>query len=174
MPEPLQKICAQPYRVWHAVASRPHRETFAIENLERQGFKAYCPLITKRIRHARRAYDAPRPLFPGYIFVEGQETVAYWRPLTGTFGVRSVVMSGEKPAQLPPGFIESLKAREVDGVIQLPETRFEIGQKVTIRGGVFDGLIAQIIGLRDSGRVMVLLDLLRQQTRINVDKRQLV
>jgi transcriptional antiterminator RfaH len=170
----MKKICAQPYRTWHAVVSHPHRETFAMENLERQGFKAYCPLITRRIRHARRAYDAPRPLFPGYLFVERQETLPSWRPLAGTFGVRSVVMSGQKPAQLPPGFIEGLKAREVDGVIQMPGTPFEVGQKVTIQGGVFDGLIGQIIGLRDNGRVMVLLDLLRQQARINVDRMQLL
>ena len=45
-------------------------------------------MIVKRIKHARRVYDAKRPLFPGYIFVERPVQRHLWRPLLGTFGVR--------------------------------------------------------------------------------------
>ena len=53
----------------------------------------FCKII-KRISHARRAYDAPRPLFPGYLFIE-RETGLHWRPILGTFGIRTVVCHGK-------------------------------------------------------------------------------
>jgi transcriptional antiterminator RfaH len=157
--------------VWLVLVTHPHREPQAIENLMRQNFRAYCPMTAKRIHHARRVHDAQRPLFPGYVFVEWP---SQWRPLLGTIGVRSVVMSDRKPAKLPLGFVESLKARELDGVIGEPEMAFRIGQQVTIQGGAFDGLIGQIIEMRSNDRVLVLLDLLNRQTPVHIDARQLV
>src|SRR5208282_3544054 len=113
------------FGMWLVLTTHPHREDQAIENLMRQNFRVYCPMILKRIRHARRAYEAPRPLFPGYVFVEQPSQRQLWQPLRSTFGVRSVVMTGEKPATLPAGLIESLKAREIDGSICKPEMPFQ-------------------------------------------------
>ncbi len=128
-------------------------------------------MTMKHIRHARRAYDAERPLFPGYIFAEQPQL---WRPLLSTVGVRAAVMNDGKPAKLPLGFIESLKAREVEGCICKHETPFRIGQQVTIQGGAFDGLIGQIMGMRTNDRILVLLDLLKRQTPVQIDAKRLV
>lgn len=155
--------------IWFVLATHPHREAEAIQNLMRQSFRAYCPTIVRSIRHARRNYDAPRPLFAGYVFVEQQDLVQRWRPLLSTIGVRSVIMSGETPAKLPAGFVESLKVREVNGCICKPEATFQIGQQVTIRGGAFDGLVCQIVEMKENDRVLVLLDLLQRKTRVQVD-----
>jgi len=157
---------------WIVLTTHPHREDFAIENLVRQDYEAYCPMIVKRIKHARRAYDAKRPLFPGYVFVE-RPAQHLWRPLLGTFGVRSVVCNGETPSLLPAGFVESLKAREMDGAIQKPESPFKPGQSVAINGGPFDGLVGQILEIRESDRVLLLLNLLNQQTRVHVETKML-
>ena len=130
-------------------------------------------MIVKRIKHARRVHDAKRPLFPGYIFVERPAQRHLWRPLLGTLGVRSVVRNGEIPSLLPAGFVESLKAREIDGAIQKPEMPFQPGQSVTINGGPFDGLVGQILEIRESDRVLLLLNLLSQQTRVHVEAKML-
>ncbi len=158
---------------WMVLTTHPHREEFAIENLVRQDYQAYCPMIVKRIKHARRAYDAKRPLFPGYVFVERPGETQLWRPLLGTFGVRSVICNGETPSLLPAGFVESLKAREIEGAIQKPTSPFQPGQSVAIVGGPFDGLVGQIIEFRESDRVLLLLNLLSQQTRVHIDTKML-
>ena len=158
---------------WMVVTTLPHREEFAIENLVRQDYNAYCPMMMRRIRHARRTYDAKRPLFPGYVFVERPSQRQSWRPLLGTFGVRSVVCHGERPSLLPPGFVESLKVREIDGTIRKPELPFKPGQLVAISGGALDGLVGQILEIRESDRVLLLLNLLNQQTRVQVDAKML-
>ena len=166
----MQQVMLSAGGAWFVVSTHPHREDFAFENLERQDFNVYCPRILKHIRHARRAYDAPRPLFPGYLFVErGQR----WRSILSTFGVRSVVCQGDTPALLPEGFVENLKAREADGFIQRPKVPFQAGQQVAISGGLFDGVIGQIIELRDNDRVLLLLDLVNQKAKMHIDMKRL-
>jgi len=66
---------------WAVVNTQPHRERIALENLARQAFKAYCPLVRRRVRHARREHDALRPLFPGYLFVHLSPQTPRWRPI---------------------------------------------------------------------------------------------
>jgi transcriptional antiterminator RfaH len=156
---------------WIVVSTHPSRERIATENLERQSYSVYCPMVIKRVRHARRAYDARRPLFPGYIFVRLSEQ--WWRPILSTYGVRSIVRAGPMPAFLPFGFAESLKAREVDGAICKPDKPFRPGHAVRIHGGQFDGLIGRIIEIRERDRVLLLLELLNQQTKVHVDARML-
>jgi transcriptional antiterminator RfaH len=158
---------------WVVLTTRSHSESLACDNLRRQGYNLYCPMIVKRIRHARKCYDAPRPLFPGYIFVEYRGEARHWRPILSTYGVRSLIRNGEVPARLPLGFVESLKAREIDGVIRAAETPLQPGQAVTIQGGPFDGLVGRILEIRDCDRILLLLDLLNQQTKVSVDAKRL-
>jgi transcriptional antiterminator RfaH len=128
-------------------------------------------MVLKHIRHARRAYDAHRPLFPGYIFV--QAVAQSWRPISGTFGVRSVVQNGDTLAFLPYGFVESLKARETGGIISRPVAPFKHGQTAAINGGQFDGLVGHIVEIRERDRIMLLLNLFNQQTKVQVYWRML-
>jgi len=169
-----QDNSGQVHGEWLVLTVQHQRAAVAVQNLIRQGFHVYCPMLVKRIRHARRAYDAPRPMFPGYLFIDRLRSPERWRPILGTFGVKSLIMCGESPALLPGGFVERLKAHEVDGVICKPETPFRVGQNVAIRGGAFDGLIGTICDLKENRRVLILIDLLNQPTRVHVKAVQLV
>ena len=155
---------------WLVINTRPHQQAYARENLVRQDFHVYCPMISRRIRHARRVQDVPRPLFPGYIFVE-QRPQQSWRPILGTYGVKTLVTSGDQPSVLPGRFVDALKAREFGGVIRKPAAALEVGQRVEVQRGPLGGFIGKIIALRDKERVLVLLNLLDQETRtlIRVD-----
>jgi transcriptional antiterminator RfaH len=152
---------------WIVLTTKPCCENVASENLGRQGYNFYYPMTIKRIRHARKAYDAPRPLFPGYIFVELGANDR-WRPILGTYGVRSIVKNGDAPALLPPEFVEGLKSREINGAIRKPQNAFQPGQAVAICRGPLDGLVGQILELRENDRVLLLLDLLNQQAKVHV------
>lgn len=151
---------------WVVVNTHPHRESLAIENLMRQQFSVYCPQIRKRVTHARRSQDVLRPLFPSYVFVQIWES---WRSILSTFGVRSLIMCGEKLSYLDDGFVHSLKQREVGGVITRPEEPYQVGQQVRIAGGAFDGLIATILSLNDKDRLLVLLEMLNRPVKVKVD-----
>jgi transcriptional antiterminator RfaH len=170
-PAPLLNAAKPPgqaQRKWLVISTLPHKEGQACEHLARQHFQVYCPMIMRRVRHARSASDEPRPLFPGYIFVEHRPEDRTWRPILGTQGVKAVVRSGEQPSLLCGNFIDELRAREVEGILRKPRDPLEVGQHVTVQGTAFSGLVGQIIELRDKDRVMVLLDLLDQQTRVQL------
>jgi transcriptional antiterminator RfaH len=154
---------------WVVVNTHPHRENLALENLARQQFTTYCPLITKRIKHARRVQDVLRPLFPSYVFVQINAHGQHWRPIRSTLGIRSLVSFGEQLSYLDDGFIQSLKAREIEGAIVRPESPFRIGQQVRMAGGSFDGLVATIIAMDEKDRLMVLMDLLNRPVKVKVD-----
>ena len=158
-----------PPSAWIVVNSQPHREHIALENLARQEFHAYCPLMRKRVRHARRTQEVLRPLFPGYLFVRVNPDLQRWRPILSTYGVRTLVCCGERPSFLDDGFVEGLKAREVDGAIVRPASPYAPGQQVKLAGGAFDGLIATIIDMDEKDRLVVLMDLLNRPTKVKVD-----
>jgi transcriptional antiterminator RfaH len=156
-------------RPWIVVNTQAHRERTALDNLARQEFATYCPLVRKRVRHARRTQDVLRPLFPGYVFVQVDPDLRRWRPILSTMGVRRVVCAGDKPSLLAEDFIAGLKAREVDGAVARPVAPYEIGQKVRIMGGAFDGLIASILDLDEKERLVVLMDILNRPTRVRIE-----
>ncbi len=153
---------------WLVVNTQPGRECLAIANLNRQGFETYCPMVSKRIRHARRTLDARRPLFPSYLFVNFNSADRRWRRILSTQGVRAMVRSGDLPGFLGGDFIEGLRAREVDGVVCRPEVQFSIGQQVRLQSGPFDGLIGKIVEMREQDRLVVLLDLLNRSVKLNI------
>jgi transcriptional antiterminator RfaH len=147
---------------WIAVSTNPHRERLVFDNLERQGFNAYCPMIRRQRSHARRIETVLRPLFPGYLFVEANAGPGRWRPILSMHGVRSVVRAGNDLCFVDDEFIAGLKRREVDGAVVRPPSPYRIGQEVRIAGGPFDGVIATILDLDDKDRLVVLLDVMHR------------
>ena len=53
-------------RRWYVAHTHAQGEARAQAHLARQGFETWLPLHRRRIRHARRAVTALRPLFPRY------------------------------------------------------------------------------------------------------------
>ncbi|MEQ1578520.1 MAG: transcription termination/antitermination NusG family protein [Hyphomicrobium sp.] len=157
---------------WVVAATHPHREQLALENLARQGFRAYCPMIRKRIRHAQRTRIALRPLFPSYVFIGLNQDSHRAQCIHSTLGVRAVIRFGDRFGQVDAGFIEGLKAREVDGAIVAPVSTYKVGQTVRMVDGAFDGLIARIVETDEKSRLVVLMEFLNRAVRVRVDEIQ--
>ena len=163
-----------PPSAWIVVNTQPHREQIALENLARQAFNTYCPMMRTRVRHARRTQEVLRPLFPGYLFVRVNADLQRWRPILSTYGVRTLVCCGDRPSFLDDRFVKGLQAREIDGAIARPASPYELGQRVKMAGGAFDGLIATILEMDEKDRLVVLMDLLNRPTKVRVDARGVI
>lgn len=157
---------------WVVATTHPHSEAIALDNLQRQGFTSYCPMIRKRRSHARKVDFVLRPLFPGYVFVQLEAAGQRWRPILSTTGVRTLVRFGDEPATLDAGFIAGLRAREEDGAVIRPSVPYTVGQAVQIEGGPFDGLVAKILSLDDKDRIVVLLEVMNRGVKAKLDSRQ--
>lgn len=154
---------------WGVIHTHPHKEALAVENLQRQNFVIYCPLVQKRIKHARREQTVLRPLFPTYLFVQIDATAHRWRAISSTFGVKALVSLGERLSFVQDGFISSLRAREVDGAIVRAESAYAVGQQVKVSGGALDGLVATIIEMNEKDRLVLLMNLLNRPVKVKLE-----
>ena len=163
-------------RGWIVASTHPHKEHVAVGNLERQGFRVYCPKVRKRIRHARRLQQVIRPLFPGYIFIRLNPECEQWRSIGSTFGVRNLIRFGDRPGTIPDQFVERLHATEQQGVVAIPSARdsYNAGEKVRLREGPFEGLIATVLQATESDRVVVLMEFLRRSVRVQLALNEVV
>ena len=56
-------------RTWYLVQSKPRNEARALENLLRQGYETYLPLIEVERLQRGKLLKRLEPLFPRYLFL---------------------------------------------------------------------------------------------------------
>ena len=78
-------------------------------------------------------------------------------------------MDGITPAAVPDTVVTSLKAREVNGLIELPPPpRFQRGDRVRVLHGPLAGQVGLFAGMKPRERVAVLLTLLGSSRRVEL------
>lgn len=155
---------------WYVVQTHARAEGKALYNLRRQGYEAYLPQYLKRRCHARRVDRVPAPLFPRYLFVRLDEARPQWRCIRSTFGVTDIVLRGNEPAPLSGSVVREIRQREgKDGYIVLkPASAFCPGEPVNIVNGALADHTALFECAKDVDRVVLLLDLLGREIRVEV------
>jgi len=141
------------------VQTQAGREPLAARQLENQGYSVFFPRRQVAVRHARRLCNKETSYFPGYIFVSLDLNADHWRSVNGTFGVKSLVMFGGRPAAAPDGFMQLLRASvDAQGHVSL-SPRLCPGDRVTVLSGPFAELGGVVERLDGGARVRVLLDM---------------
>lgn len=160
-------------RRWYAVHTLSGREGQAEANLVRQGYAPFVPRQRRTVRHARKLWSKVLPFFPAYIFVPLDLSVDRWRPINGTFGVRSLVMRGDRPATCPAGLVEQLVAMtDRAGVLDLT-SQLKEGAAVKIVTGPFANLVGTLERLEAGGRARILLAMVNGEVAVQMDMRSL-
>jgi transcription antitermination factor NusG len=147
---------------WACALLEAHREKTALRFLTLAGYETYCPWL--------RVKRSVVPLFPGYCFVLIADHG--WWAARWSIAVRSIVGThiGE-PARVPDSVISGLRARERNGLIQLPQKPgLRRGDQVRITRGPMADRLAVFDGMKGSERVMVLLALLGSVQRVELPK----
>ncbi len=158
---------------WYAVNTHPHSEKRAQDNLQRQGWTCFCPILTRTHRVGRKLCSRSSPLFPGYLFVNLDHSRSQWRSIDSTYGVRRIVKACDTPTRLPTGVVEAFQAMlndngEVDFSLKMRE-----GARVQFTQGPFAHLIGTLEHLDRNGRVVVLLDILGRISHVRASVKDL-
>lgn len=153
-------------RFWYAVHTQPQRESLAAEQLRRQDFEVFHPRQTRTVRHARRVTERQVGYFPSYVFVALDVGTQLWRRINGTRGVRSLVMTGDRPAKAASGFIEALRAACDDQGLLVRQDLWKGGEQVRVLSGPFADQLGVIDRLDGPSRVRVLMSLLGAQVPV--------
>jgi len=160
---------------WYVVHTKVRQEQTACENLARQGFTVYLPRINvlKRIRNRQQVQQ--EPLFPRYLFFQTGSAAQSIAPVRSTLGVTTIVRFGQEPAVLRPQTLASIRdfetrrneAREED------ISPFRPGERIRVVAGPLTGMEGLISGVSHE-RVVVLMHLLGEDTRVNMSHHQVL
>lgn len=154
---------------WYLVYTKPQQERMANDNLERQGYETYLPMIRKRVKRGKTYHHRLDPLFPRYLFIHLSDQLDDWGPIRSTIGVTHLVKFGNLAATLPDQLISQLKSFETDeGVHIQAEKPLEKGEKVRFIDGALHGLQAIYDTKSGTDRVLVLMEIAGTYTRLNV------
>jgi transcriptional antiterminator RfaH len=158
---------------WYALQVKRHEEHRVVRHLALRAIPTFLPQIESFRRRGRGATRL-EPLFPGYLFVQlpaldrhpGSWHAARWTP-----GVRRILGTEHTPVPMPAGAMDVIQGRvEALGFVR-PGARFTTGNRVRIQSGPLAGLEAIFDRpISRAGRVLVLLELLGQVRRAEVDE----
>lgn len=158
---------------WYAVQAKSHNEARVHHHLMQRVIPTFLPLIETIRPWRSRRIARLEPLFPGYLFVRLEHmdvNPSQWDLVRWTPGVKSILGSAGTPMPVPDDVVAAIEARvERFGFVR-PGLGFGPSARVFIRRGPLAGLEAVFERqLSRSGRVQVLMRLLGQQRRVQVD-----
>ena len=140
---------------WHLVHTKPRGEARSLENLERQGFEVFLPMITLQKVRRGKLTSVTEPMFSRYLFIRTTSMVQDLSLVRSTLGVIQLVRFGTVPAKVPNDWVESMRLQPA-----VHQKLFNAGDKLLIGNGMLKGLDAIYVQPDGETRAMVLINLL--------------
>lgn len=156
-------------REWYLVFSKPRQEKVARNNLARQDYEVFLPLICNRKRQRGVYVGVVEAMFPRYLFIHLNQHSDDWGPIRSTYGVTGLVEFGGEPARVGRELITRLRHHaDDDGVHRLPDTEIRPGDRIRIVEGIMAGYDGICRARTGKERVAILLNIAGNCTEINV------
>jgi transcription termination/antitermination protein NusG len=152
---------------WYAIWTRSRHEQAVREQLERKGFTAFLPTITRWSRWKDRKKQIDWPLFPGYCFARINPEKRL--PVLKCSGVVSIVSFNGEIVPIPD--------REIDGIRRLIDTDLQFDPCPLIREGVLvevvhgplRGVVGRLVRKGSHARLVLAVELIGQGASVEVD-----
>jgi len=150
---------------WYLIHCKPRQEARALENLQRQGYEAWLPMLTVEKIRRGRIVQVTEPMFSRYLFIQLDAVSSNWAPIRSTLGVSRLVTFGSVPASVPDELIEALR----NAPVQEPQRLLVPGAEVLFVDGPLQGLRGIFQQHDGEARAMVLIELLSKPQAIAVN-----
>ena len=146
----------------------------AKENLARQGYETYLPLVQNQVRRNSRYIKRTEAFFPRYLFIYLDQETDNWSPIRSTIGVAGLIRFGGLPSVVPENLINSLKRNENgSGIQEVDQKLLSKGDNVNIIAGPFEGQQGIFQQTKSAERVSVLLDIVGKNTQVTLSMHEL-
>jgi len=150
---------------WYAVQHKPAQGDRALTHLQNQGIACFYPKVSvEKINSGKRSKKL-EPLFPGYLFVNLEQSDPMWSRLRSTRGVLRIVGFANKPAPISDTVIQHIK-ESLDSVAELGGIK--PGQAVQLNEGPFEGINAIFQSYDGEARAIVLINFMQKQQMVRV------
>jgi len=161
-------------RCWYLVVTKPQSEFKAQENLLRQGYQTYLPLVQTSRRRNGKNVKRTEAFFSRYLFISLDKENDDWSPIRSTIGIVGIVRFGGIPAVVPESMIDNLKKNENEfGLQSIKKKELLPGEKIEIINGPFEGYKAIYQKMKSADRVSVLLDVVGKNTQVTLSVHEL-
>ena len=150
---------------WYLIHCKPRQEARALENLQRQGYEAWLPMLTVEKIRRGRIVQVTEPMFSRYLFIQLDAVSSNWAPIRSTLGVSRLVTFGAVPVSVPDELIEALR----NAPAQEPQRLLAPGEEVLFVDGPLQGLRGIFQHHDGEARAMVLIELLSKPQVIAVN-----
>lgn len=154
---------------WYLIHTKIRQEAVALENLERQGFECFVPLMRAEKLRRGKLQVVQEPLFPRYLFIRLSTGIdaQSWSPIRSTMGVSRMVMFGQTPAKVTDELLQLIREQTASGEVH--QRHFAPGEAVQVTTGPFAGIEAIYQMADGDGRVMVLLNILSKPVQLSIE-----
>lgn len=150
---------------WWVLHTRPRAEKTLARQLLRRQVPFFLPLFEKRQRIQRRLVTSYLPLFPGYLFLQGdddaRQAALETNLVAGTIGVEEQQRLAED--------LERIHDLIQTGAPLAPEARLQPGMAAEITSGPLVGRRGTVVRRGSSMRLVIEVNFLQQGASVEVD-----
>ena len=152
---------------WYAIWTRSRHEQVVREQLERKGYEAFLPTITRWSRWKDRKKRVDWPLFPGYCFARFDTRERL--PILKCTGVVSIVSFDGEIVPIPDYEIDAVR-RLVQSDLQFdPCPLIREGMMVEVVHGPLSGVVGRLLRKGAHARLVLAVNLIGQAVSVDVD-----
>lgn len=155
---------------WYACYTRARHEKRVREQLERREWEIYLPLVPRKSKWKDRTKIVHFPMFPSYVFARFALRDLY--DVLSVPGVVDVVRVDGAPAIVREEDLENIRrftAVLIDrGEEALRKPLPEVGQRVRVVAGPFEGVEGVVVERRGRRRLLVGLELIGQGLEVDL------
>jgi transcription antitermination factor NusG len=153
--------------VWWALYTRHQHEKAVAEMLLCKGLEVFLPLHESMRRWKDRQKLLSLPLFPGYVFVQGN--LSRRLQVLTTPGVHMILSRGEQIAVVPDDEILAIR-RAVEGSYRIePHPFLKCGERVRVTRGSLEGVEGILVRKKNLYRLVLSVDMLARSVGVEVD-----
>lgn len=152
---------------WYAAYVKHHHERKTADLLQRKGFNSFLPEQRVVHRWKDRNKTLYTPLFPGYVFVQGDLEEKFH--IVNTPGVFFLVESQGRACAIPCQEIESIRRLTESGLKANSHPFLTSGDRVQIRTGPLAGVAGILCRFKNQYRVVLSIELIEKAVSIEVE-----
>jgi transcriptional antiterminator RfaH len=141
---------------WYLVRTKQQKESVAEFRLAEFVSRTFLPRMRTRRWRNSTITETVTPLFPCYVFAFFDLESTLYKVLH-TVGVAGVVCAGSSPSEVDPSIIEEISGRGENGIVELPQSAFNAGDRVRLTGGPMEGFAGIFEHYRSGSKRVALL-----------------
>jgi transcription antitermination factor NusG len=153
---------------WLVAYTKPKHEKLVKDELLKNNFETYLPLLKERRKWSDRKKWIEFPLFRSYIFIKTDPKNSLY--LLKINGIVKIIQFGRKVASVRDKDLETIKKMITGGYKPRNENYFLKGNPVLVEDGPLKGLVGEVLEIENQNRLVIRIDAIQQSVSIKIEQ----